>query len=93
MHYSIVWSTWAEIQLDDIYYYYLGEAGLNIASQLIEDLILSPEILSKNPYICQDEQLLSHRSIKYKYLIHKNYKFIFAIDEINKIRFYYHFNG
>ena len=84
MHYSIVWSAWAEIQLDNIYYFYLEEAGINIASQLIEDLILSPEILRKNPYICQDEQLLLHRSIKYKYLIHKNYKLIFTNDELTK---------
>ncbi|HLO56871.1 MAG TPA: type II toxin-antitoxin system RelE/ParE family toxin [Saprospiraceae bacterium] len=84
MLYSIVWSAWAEIQLDNIYYYYLEEAGINIASQLIEDLILSPENLCKNPYICQDEQLLSHRNINYKYLIHKNYKIIFAIDELTK---------
>lgn len=84
MYYNIVWSEWAEIQLDNIYDYYLEEAGINIATQLIEDLILSPENLRKNPYICQDELLLSHRNINYKYLIHKNYKIIFAIDELTK---------
>lgn len=45
MSYSIIWSEWAEIQLDNIFYYYLEEAGINIATQLIEDLILSPENL------------------------------------------------
>jgi len=81
MLYEIVWSEWAEIQLDNIFNYYIEKASLNTAYNLIEGIILEPERLRNSPYIGQDEISLSHRRIKYRYIIHKNYKLIYSIDE------------
>jgi len=33
-----------------------------------------------NPNIGQEEELLKHRKIRYRYLVHKNYKLIYQID-------------
>lgn len=36
------------------------------------------------PLIGQEEELLKHREIRYRYLVFKNYKLIYSIDELNK---------
>ncbi len=82
MH-TIVWSHWAELQLEDIYEYYKNKAGTKTAKKLIKGIITSPNKLLKTPYIGQEEPALAHREIKYRYLVHKNYKLIYSVDESN----------
>lgn len=80
---KIVWSEFAEFQLDEIYAYYKKNAGVTIANKLLRGIINEPNKLIKSPQIGQKEALLQHREVEYRYLIFKNYKLIYSVDNEN----------
>lgn len=59
------------------------EASLNVAKNLLKDIISAPEKLLKTPYIGQEEPLLKQRKINYRYLVCKNHKLIYSVNEEN----------
>ncbi|MFA5299051.1 MAG: type II toxin-antitoxin system RelE/ParE family toxin [Lutibacter sp.] len=79
---KIIWSEFAETQLDEIYEYYEKKASLSIAKKLLKGIINEPKKLIKTPHIGQEE-LLKQRKIQYRYLVFKNYKLIYAVDTEN----------
>ncbi|EDP97349.1 type II toxin-antitoxin system RelE/ParE family toxin [Kordia algicida OT-1] len=85
MAFKIIWSAFAETQLDEIYQYYKDEASETIAKKLLQEIIQAPNRLINNPHIGQEELLLKNREIQYRYLIYKNYKIIYAIDDKNSL--------
>lgn len=80
MVFKIIWSAFAETQLDEIYEYYKNEASENIAKKLLNEIIAAPNVLINNPQIGQEEELLKKRAIQYRYSVFKNYKIIYSID-------------
>jgi len=80
---KIIWSEFAETQLDEIYKYYEKEAGSKIAKKLMKGIINEPKKLIKTPFIGQEEELLKQRKIEYRYLVFKNYKLIYSVDTEN----------
>lgn len=80
---SIIWSDFAETQLDEIYEYYQQKAGSRVAAKLLKGIIEEPNKLIKKPFIGQEEELLVERTIDYRYLVFKNYKLIYSVDEEN----------
>ncbi|WP_240665704.1 type II toxin-antitoxin system RelE/ParE family toxin [Lutibacter sp. HS1-25] len=60
--------------------YYENKASSKIAKKIVKEIINEPKKLIKNPLIGQEEALLKHRKIKYRYLVFKNYKLIYAVD-------------
>lgn len=83
MPFKIIWSEFAETQLDNIFDYYQKEAGSRIAKKLLKEIISGVKKLEKSPWIGQEEDLLKHRGIKYRYLVVKNYKLIYSVDQEN----------
>lgn len=81
---KIIWSEFAESQLDNIYIYYKENADINVAKKLLKGIINEPNKLIKSQEIGQKEEFLMHREIEYRYLIYKNYKIIYNIDFINE---------
>jgi toxin ParE1/3/4 len=81
MKFEILWSDFAENQLDKIFEYYLENASLKVAKDLLQEIISEPNKLIKNPEIMQIENLLLDREDNYRYIICKNYKIIFSIDK------------
>ena len=77
----IIWSEFAERQLDSIFSYYHEKVGKKIAKKLIQNIIKEPDRLIEDPFIGQEESLLKGRKNLYRYLIHKNYKIIYSVDE------------
>lgn len=77
---KIIWSEFAENQLDDIYEYYKKEANSRVSKKLLKGIINEPKKLIKSPLIGQKEQSLKHRKIDYRYLVFKNYKLIYSVD-------------
>jgi plasmid stabilization system protein ParE len=55
---KIIWSEFAETQLDEIYNYYEKKASTRIAKKLLKEIIKEPKKLIKTPYIGQEEELL-----------------------------------
>jgi len=86
MSYQIIWSSFAEKQLTQIFDYYKEVANHSIASKIVSDIIITPNKLLENTEIGQIEELI-HREIKYRYFLHKNYKTVYSIDtELNFIK-------
>lgn len=77
--YKIVWSEFAENQLNNIFEYYSFTVSLETAKKIIYKIILSTEILIENPLVGRIEDLLINRKIQYRYLIQDNYKIIYSI--------------
>lgn len=80
---KIIWSDFAETQLDEIYEYYEKKGSLRVATKLVKGIISEPQKLIKSPFIGQEEELLKERQIKYRYLLYKNYKLIYSVDQKN----------
>jgi len=85
MELVVYWARFAEDKLDDIYNYYESKAGIPIARKLISGIIDKTIGLDKNPHIGQKEELLSDRPQNFRYLVFKNYKIIYWINQ-NKNR-------
>lgn len=85
MTFKIIWSEFAETQLDEIHEYYKKQASLQTAKKLLNGIINEPEKLIKTPLIGQEEELLKQRGIHYRYLIFKDYKLIYSVDMENAL--------
>jgi len=83
MTFKIIWSEFAETQLDEIYKYYEKKANSKIAKKLVKGIINEPQKLIKSPLIGQGEELLKQRETEYRYLVFKNYKLIYSVDNLN----------
>lgn len=83
MKLEIIWSGFAEKQLDEIFEYYNENASSRVAKKLIKNLLNEPNKLIKNPFIGQVEDFLKEREISYRYLVCKNHKIIYSIDQEN----------
>lgn len=83
MNYKLIWSNFAEIQLDEIYQYYKKEASVKVATKLVTGIIKASEKLIIASFIGQEEELLKERETQYRYLVFKNYKVIYSVDEEN----------
>ncbi|MCK5776059.1 MAG: type II toxin-antitoxin system RelE/ParE family toxin [Bacteroidales bacterium] len=82
MELTVYWTRFAENKLDDIYEYYETKTGTRIARKLISDIIDKTIGLNESPYIGQKETLLSSRPQNFRYLVFKNYKIIYWINQI-----------
>ncbi|MBW1654149.1 type II toxin-antitoxin system RelE/ParE family toxin [Flavobacterium quisquiliarum] len=85
MKLKIVWSQFAENEIDKIYEYYLYRAGIRVAKKIIKEIISEPNKLVSNNLSTQTEELLLDRENEYHYLVCKNYKIIYHIDKENKL--------
>jgi plasmid stabilization system protein ParE len=80
---KIIWSEFAETQLDEIYAYYEKEVSARVAKKIIIGIINESKKLIKTPLIGQEEELLKDRAIHYRYFVFKNYKLIYSVDDTN----------
>jgi len=83
MNFKIIWSAFSETQLDEIYEYYEKKASPRVATKIVTGIIKESEKLIKASFIGQEEELLKERKIDYRYLVFKNYKLIYSVDEEN----------
>lgn len=81
---KIIWSEFAEIQLQEIYEYYEKKANAQIAKKLLRGIIKESNKLIKTPLIGQKEELLEQREVLYRYIIYQNYKIIYSVDTENR---------
>ncbi len=87
MTWTILWSSFAEQQIANIYSYYLEEASVKVAKKITHGIIKAPDSLIKNPELGQIELSLTDLKIEYRYILFKSYKIIYSLDsEIGQIR-------
>lgn len=87
---KVYWTQFAEDKLKDIYTYYEFKAGITVAKNIVNGIIDATIVLNKQPYLGQKEELLSERIQDFHYLVFKNYKIIYQIDETNGAIFIVH---
>ena len=80
MAFEIIWSEFAETQLDQIYQYYEEKVNERLAKKIIKGIINEPKKLINLSFIGQEEELLKARKNKYRYIIYTNYKIIYSVD-------------
>ena len=85
MKFKVIWSDFAETQLDQIFEYYSNKASFKVATKIVRNLILKSEKLSQNPYIGAVEEFLLERKEAYRFVAYTNYKIIYSVDEENSI--------
>ncbi len=85
MDLEVIWSHFAEKQLDEIFEYYEKNASERVAIEMVQGLLNEPERLKKDPYIGQKEELLKERKTSYRYLIFKRYKIIYSVEEQQRV--------
>lgn len=83
MKLQVIWSEFAETQLDEIYDYYKKKASSRVAKKLVKEIVNAPNMLIKTPQIGQKEELLLQRETEYRYLVFKNYKLIYSVETEN----------
>lgn len=82
MAYQIIWSAFAEEQIDAIFEYYRQASGsYEVANRIINHLISAPDRLISHPRMGPREPLLRHRPIEYRFIIVSNYKIIYSLDD------------
>lgn len=81
---KVFWTQFAEDKLEDVYLYYCEKAGQSIAIKLVNELITKSLELELNPLIGQKESLLINRIQEFRYLVHKNYKLIYLVNQDKK---------
>ena len=81
MAFKIIWSAFAEQQIDEIFIYYKSRAGIKVASKIVKAILRKPNLLLNNHHIGTLEPHLDGRPEQYKYLITTNYKIIYAVDK------------
>lgn len=62
MAYKIIWSTFAETQLDEIYEFYEMKVSSRVASKLVKGIIDEPNKLLKTSFIGQEEEFFKGKS-------------------------------
>lgn len=81
MAYSIIWSDFAESELDKIYEYYCKNAGTSVASEILSDIISEANRLLIDPFTYPLEEALLDWEIQYRYFICGSYKLIYSVDK------------
>lgn len=85
MTYKIIWSDFAEKQIDEIHkFYYTKTKSLNIANRIISGILIAPDSLKHSPETGQREPALTNRKLEYRYIVESNYKLTYTIDKEKK---------
>jgi plasmid stabilization system protein ParE len=78
---KIYWSDFSKSQLQSIFDFYKKEAGARISRKLIQAIVVETERLSLQPFMGQKEELLTDRQEDFRFMIYKNYKIIYWINQ------------
>ena len=69
MSYKIVWSNFAESELDKIFEYYIENASRKVAEKILQNILAEPNRLLENSEMFQYEELLIDRNDNYRYIV------------------------
>lgn len=78
---KIFWTDFAKNELKKIFDFYKDKASLKVATKLTSEIVQEALKLEQHPAIGQKEKLLKSRPQSFRYLVFKNYKIIYWINE------------
>lgn len=79
---KLYWTDFSNKELKSIYTYYREKVGKRVAKKIVDGIYNETFKLKKQPKVGQIEELLINREHEFRYLIFKNYKVIYWINEI-----------
>jgi plasmid stabilization system protein ParE len=79
---DIYWTWLAKKNMQEVRFYYEKEAGRTATRKMITELKQKITNLSESPKIGQVESMLEHRLQEYRYIVYKNYKIIYFVNEV-----------
>ena len=82
MELKIFWTNFSQNELFKILEYHQEKAGLRVAKSIVNGIFKETNKLKKFPKIGQVEELLENRIEEFRYLVFKNYKIIYSINQI-----------
>ncbi|MEO8252782.1 MAG: type II toxin-antitoxin system RelE/ParE family toxin [Flavobacterium sp.] len=77
---KVIWSNFAESELDKIFKYYIEKANKKVAKNILKNILAEPNRLLQNSEMFQIEDLLIDREDDYRYIVYDNYKIIYSVD-------------
>ncbi len=80
MELKIYWTDFSKNELKKIFYYYKENASFQIAKNLVLGIEKETLILKSQPEIGQEEEFLKNRKQGFRYLVYKNYKIIYWVN-------------
>ncbi|WP_417888224.1 type II toxin-antitoxin system RelE/ParE family toxin [Zunongwangia sp.] len=81
MELNLFWTDFSQKELEKIYEYYRENAGIRVAKNLVNGIYNETLKLKIQPRIGQEEEILKNRKQEFRYLVYKNYKVIYWINE------------
>ena len=81
MELTIFWTEFSEKELESIFKYYKRKANVTVAKKVVDGIYEETLKLKHQPRIGQIEELLKQRKQEFRYLVYKNYKIIYWINE------------
>tara|TARA_R110002124_G_scaffold287021_3_gene469799 strand:+ start:23792 stop:24109 length:318 start_codon:yes stop_codon:yes gene_type:complete len=78
---NLFWTDFSQKELEKIYEYYREKAGVRVAKNLVNGIYNEVLKLKIQPRIGQVEEFLKNRKQEFRYLVYKNYKVIYWINE------------
>lgn len=81
MELNLFWTDFSQKELEKIYEYYREKAGVRVAKNLVNGIYNEALKLKIQPRIGQEEEFLKNRKQEFRYLVYKNYKVIYWINE------------
>ncbi len=82
MELNLFWTDFSQKELKKIYEYYRENAGVQVAKNLVDGIYNETLKLKVQPRIGQEEEFLNNRKEEFRYLVYKNYKIIYWINEV-----------
>jgi plasmid stabilization system protein ParE len=81
MELTVFWTEFSEKELESIFQYYKRKANVTVAKKIVGGIYKETLKLKQQPRIGQIEELLKQRKQEFRYLVYKNYKIIYWINE------------
>ena len=78
---TVYWTQFAEDKLEDIFSYYSERASIRVARNLVGGIIEKSMELENSPFVGQKELLLANRIQEFRYLVFKNYKLLYWVNQ------------
>lgn len=83
MELEVFWTQFAQSKLKNIFKYYKKTANLQIARNLVTGIVDKTILIPQTPGIGQEEELFQDRNENFRYLVFKDYKIIYWVNEKN----------
>ncbi len=80
MEMKVLWTQTALNDLENIFEYYKIKASQKIAKTVVKEIVKATLYIQSSPKIGKREELLLKRKFEYRFLVSKNYKIIYWIE-------------